>query len=98
MWGIVYDEGVMPPAPETQAVEQILNFTPTSERTGGNRLARRPRKGQGVRGLYRTWRMEMWGIVGIWGSGILGALLGAGEEEMGSSAADRMGAGTGVRF
>lgn len=31
-----------------------------------------PRKGQGVRGLWRGWRVGFWGLVGMWGAGALG--------------------------
>ena len=100
MWSIVYEEGTTPPPPEKQAVEQILHFSATSDRRDVNKRAPKPRRGQGVRGLYRTWRMEMWGLVGIWGSGFLGALLGAGDEEISSPPPDIKTSvgGNGVRF
>lgn len=86
----------MSPSPEAQKMEEILRYTEGGEGSAAvNRRPQRPRRGQGVRGLYRSWRTEMWGIVGIWGSGVLGTLLGAGDEEIGASAA--MG-GSGVRF
>lgn len=33
----------------------------------------RIRKGQGVHGLVRGWRIGFWGLVGVWGAGALGA-------------------------
>ncbi|KAI5285856.1 mitochondrial fusion and transport protein ugo1 [Ascosphaera aggregata] len=44
----------------------------------------RRRKGQGVAGLYRGWRLGTWSMVGVWGSGFLGSVLG-GEAEGGIS-------------
>ena len=85
----------MPPTPEAKAMEEILRYSEGGEGNVPNRRPQRPRRGQGVRGLYRSWRTEMWGIVGIWGSGVLGALLGAGDDDLGSNAG--MG-GSGVRF
>lgn len=39
------------------------------------------RKGQGLQGLWRGWRVGMWGLVGMWGSRALsgGASGSAGE-------------------
>nr|OQO16449.1 hypothetical protein B0A51_17469 [Rachicladosporium sp. CCFEE 5018] len=33
----------------------------------------RVRKGQGVAGLVRGWRIGFWGLVGVWGAGAMGA-------------------------
>ncbi|KAL1957015.1 hypothetical protein VTO42DRAFT_6392 [Malbranchea cinnamomea] len=96
MWAIVYEEGTVPPSPEAQTMEKILGRSETADGIAVHRRQQRPRKGQGLRGLYRTWRMEMWSIVGIWGSGVLGALLGAADEDVGGTTVDRMG--NGVRF
>ncbi|KAI1929319.1 hypothetical protein LOZ58_001855 [Ophidiomyces ophidiicola] len=95
MWSIIYEEGT-DNSHAAQTIEKILSQTaPEGDDNPPGRLRRR-RKGQGIRGLYRSWRFEMWGIVGIWGSGFLGALLGAGDDEalMESSAALGMGAGS----
>ena len=35
---------------------------------------RRKRKGQGIEGLYRGWRIGLWSLVGIWGTGFVGGL------------------------
>lgn len=37
------------------------------------------RKGQGVEGLWRGWRVGMWGLVGVWGAGMLGGNGSGGE-------------------
>ncbi len=31
------------------------------------------KKGQGMQGLWRGWRVGMWGLVGMWGANALGA-------------------------
>lgn len=35
---------------------------------------RRKRKGQGIAGLYRGWRVGLWGLVGVWGTSFVGGL------------------------
>ncbi|EXJ92248.1 hypothetical protein A1O3_00798 [Capronia epimyces CBS 606.96] len=40
---------------------------------------RRKRKGQGIEGLYRGWRVGFWGLVGIWGTSFVGGLQGGSE-------------------
>lgn len=68
MWGIVYEEGSsLPPASKVK------------EATTGKSAVVKRRKGQGVEGLYRGWRVGMWGLVGVWGAGFLGGLSGATE-------------------
>lgn len=37
-------------------------------------------KGQGVEGLYRGWRVGMWGLIGVWGAATLGGVGGKGGE------------------
>ncbi|KAH0562127.1 hypothetical protein GP486_003178 [Trichoglossum hirsutum] len=41
--------------------------------------ARKRRKGQGVEGLWRGWRVGMWGLLGVWGAAALGGAHGAGQ-------------------
>ena len=38
------------------------------------RNTRKARKGQGIEGLYRGWRVGMWGLVGVWGASYIGGL------------------------
>lgn len=71
MWSIVYEEGL------TSEVDQE-----TSRVVGKEAGQRRRRPGQGIQGLYRGWRMGMWGLVGVWGAGLMGAAMGNGEEQM----------------
>ena len=46
------------------------------------------RKGQGIAGLYRGWRVGMWGLIGVWGSGFVGG-MGIGLEEAASATSAR---------
>lgn len=71
MWDIVYEEGTsVSPASKAKAAT-----------TGGKEdvVKTKRRKGQGVEGLYRGWRVGMWGLVGVWGAGFLGGLSGAAD-------------------
>lgn len=38
------------------------------------------RKGQGLEGLWRGWRVGMWGLVGVWGAATLGGVGSKGGE------------------
>jgi len=49
---------------------------------------RRRRRGQGIEGLYRGWRVGLWGLVGVWGTAFVGGLQGGPE-----AATDRVHAG-----
>lgn len=40
---------------------------------------RRKRKGQGIEGLYRGWRVGFWGLVGVWGTSFVGGLQSGSE-------------------
>ncbi|KAF2865702.1 mitochondrial carrier domain-containing protein [Massariosphaeria phaeospora] len=74
IWFIVREEGVQvlgPGAAKAAAQQQSQARTPSfSART-------RVRKGQGVHGLWRGWRVGFWGLVGVWGAAAMGA--GGGE-------------------
>lgn len=87
MWGIVYEEGVDPGPSETDVLGK----------DAPRGLQRRRRPGQGIQGLYRGWRVGMWGLAGIWGAGFLGAAVGGGEEDIvtSTSASGIHGAGRG---
>ncbi|KAE8328980.1 hypothetical protein BDV39DRAFT_172975 [Aspergillus sergii] len=69
MWGIVYEEGVQP-NPEAEKAQALFNKP----------IALRKRQGQGIHGLYRGWRIGMWGIAGIWGASFLGSAGAVGED------------------
>lgn len=62
MWSIMREEG----SPGRH--ESLPDF---SEKIGTGR--NKPgRKGQGLEGLWRGWRVGMWGLVGVWGASALG--------------------------
>lgn len=65
VWGIVYEEGIREQPP--------LSRLSTPARPGliGS-VQKREKKGQGVGGLWRGWRVGMWGLVGVWGASALG--------------------------
>ncbi|KAF2220640.1 hypothetical protein BDZ85DRAFT_266913 [Elsinoe ampelina] len=52
---IVFEEGV-----RRSGVSSVMN-TPVSVRKGG-----KEKKGQGLSGLWRGWRVGMWGLCGVW--------------------------------
>jgi fusion and transport protein UGO1 len=81
MWSIVYEEGEAPS--ETGQAYKVL---------GKQNVDHQNRPGQGVKGLYRGWRVGMWGLAGIWGAGYLGAAIGGGDEDIVTSAP-----GSGIR-
>ncbi|KIX09216.1 uncharacterized protein Z518_00295 [Rhinocladiella mackenziei CBS 650.93] len=47
---------------------------------------RRKRKGQGIEGLYRGWRVGFWGLIGVWGTSFVGGLQIGSEATAGASA------------
>jgi mitochondrial fusion and transport protein UGO1 len=66
MWSIMKDEGSSVSKKE-KAVAAV------------GRSTRKPRKGQGVEGLYRGWRVGMWGLVGVWGASFIGGMQSGAE-------------------
>jgi fusion and transport protein UGO1 len=59
---IVYEEGTRVTVPSTK-----------STRTGKPRVAEAVfRRGQGVDGLWRGWKVSWWGLVGLWTAGVVG--------------------------
>lgn len=71
MWSIVREEGTTS-RPEITAVGAKKNV---------RRVNRVPTKGQGIEGLWRGWRVGMWGIVGLWGAEMMGGSGGSGGGE-----------------
>ncbi|KAI9725028.1 MAG: hypothetical protein M1812_000304 [Candelaria pacifica] len=69
MWHIVREEG------GGQELTIGTGGAPAVTRAGTAR-----RKGQGVEGLWRGWRVGMWGLVGVWGAAVLGSAGGKGGE------------------
>lgn len=87
MWHIVYEEGVSPTPSETERARAAVGVAAAE---------RKSRQGQGIYGLYRGWRIGMWGIVGMWGSALLGSAAGGGEDEV--VARGGQGRASGSRF
>ncbi|KAE8145955.1 hypothetical protein BDV25DRAFT_163497 [Aspergillus avenaceus] len=70
MWGIVYEEGSQQ-SPEAERAQALFHKP----------VPLKKRQGQGIYGLYRGWRIGMWGIAGIWGASLLGGVGGGGDDE-----------------
>ncbi|KAF1848116.1 mitochondrial carrier [Cucurbitaria berberidis CBS 394.84] len=69
MWYVAREEGVTvigPTASKAASAKSMGFARPT-----------RTKKGQGVHGLWRGWRVGVWGLVGIWGAAAMGG--GGGE-------------------
>jgi fusion and transport protein UGO1 len=69
MYHIVFEEGT-----RGSHTEQLA-------RASGNAAGVRPavekkKKGQGLEGLWRGWRVGMWGLVGVWSATSIGAIGG----------------------
>ncbi|KAL1304155.1 hypothetical protein AAFC00_000582 [Neodothiora populina] len=64
MWYVASEEGVR------DSGSRSVASTPAK---GAVQTQRRQRKGQGVSGLWRGWRVGMWGLVGVWGASALGS-------------------------
>lgn len=63
MYRIIFEEGMREEKPG---------------KAGAARTPTRKRKGQGLPGLFRGWRVGVWGLVGMWGAATLGG--GKGDE------------------
>ncbi|THV71820.1 hypothetical protein D6D00_07539 [Aureobasidium pullulans] len=62
-WSIVSEEGIREQPPQSRL------STPARP---GLVAKNKEKKGQGVGGLWRGWRVGMWGLVGVWGASALG--------------------------
>ncbi|KAI9822523.1 MAG: mitochondrial fusion and transport protein ugo1 [Pycnora praestabilis] len=71
MWNIVREEG------GGEEIEIVVGMDGAPAVRKGNKGCR---KGQGVEGLWRGWRVGMWGLVGVWGAAALGGAGGKGGE------------------
>ncbi|KAI0201150.1 mitochondrial carrier domain-containing protein [Astrocystis sublimbata] len=76
MYSIVYEEG-------SREVKAPAKRTPPRARKGKNAAANKApepvyKKGQGLEGLWRGWKVSWWGLVGLWTASIAG---GGGEGE-----------------
>lgn len=61
MWHVVYEEGV-----RESGRASVAN---TPAKPG---VVKKEKKGQGLAGLVRGWRIGVWGLVGVWGASALG--------------------------
>lgn len=76
MWHIVHEEGVSSTPSDAERARQVLG------KPAAQRQMQKRKQGQGIQGLYRGWRIGMWGIAGIWGSSLLGGVAGGSEDEV----------------
>ena len=72
MRSIVYEEG------ERGTSAEIVKGTAGAPAMKVGKIGqdRRRLKGQGLAGLWRGWRVGMWGLVGVWGAATLGGVGG----------------------
>ena len=77
MWHIVYEEGSHPvQQPQSVAVNSRTSSKKSSLQ--GKNSAQQGiaetvyRRGQGLDGLWRGWKVSWWGLVGLWAAGVLG--------------------------
>lgn len=72
MYDIVYNEG-----------ERTVLTKPQKNVAGQQRASissKQVKKGQGFEGLWRGWRVGMWGLVGLWGAANMGPVTSRGGE------------------
>ena len=76
MHSIIYEEGERGPAAD------LVKGTAGAPalKAGSVGQESRRRKGQGFEGLWRGWRVGMWGLVGVWGAAKWGGVGGKGGE------------------
>ena len=73
---IVYEEG------ERSAPAELAKGTGGAPATKISKVGqeKKKRKGQGFEGLWRGWRVGMWGLIGVWGAATWGGIGGKGGE------------------
>lgn len=76
MNSIVYEEGIS----EVQGKPARPTGEERNSKLGKGSLQRQKKKGQGFEGLWRGWRVGMWGLLGVWGAATLGGVGGKGGE------------------
>lgn len=66
MYAIVNEEG-------SKAVPPTLAATRGAPKKGKTKVAETVyRRGQGVDGLWRGWKVSWWGLIGLWGAAVVG--------------------------
>lgn len=76
IFSVIYEEGERNQAtPSRRDPKSTIAGQP-------NKLGRETpkRKGQGLEGLWRGWRVGMWGLIGVWGAQTLGGVGSKGGE------------------
>lgn len=73
MHSIIYEEGERGPPAE------LVKGAVGVPKGGKVEQQRKRRKGQGFEGLWRGWRVGMWGLVGVWGAATWGGVGGGGK-------------------
>ncbi|CAG8222331.1 unnamed protein product [Penicillium salamii] len=76
MWHIIYEEGISSTPSDSERANHLLGNPST------RKSLQKRQQGQGIHGLYRGWRIGMWGIAGIWGASLLGGVAGGSEDEV----------------
>lgn len=76
MWHIVNEEGISADPSDAERASKLFAKPSTQAQM------QKRRQGQGIQGLYRGWRIGMWGVAGIWGASLLGGVAGGSEEEV----------------
>ncbi|KAA6406550.1 MAG: hypothetical protein FRX48_09715 [Lasallia pustulata] len=74
MWHIVCEEG------ERDGRQELVSGTGGAPAVKATAAGKKRRKGQGLGGLWRGWRVGVWGLVGVWGAAALGGVGGKGAE------------------
>ena len=78
MYSIVFEEGERT---ETKfKPTKVAGTVPLVDIGLRDQPPKKRRKGQGIQGLWRGWRVGMWGLVGVWSATTLGAVGGKGGE------------------
>jgi fusion and transport protein UGO1 len=72
LWRIVREEG--------ETLEETGATTRGAVGTHAHRKVYNTKKGQGVPGLWRGWRVGMWGLIGVWGAAAMNGQTGKGGE------------------
>ncbi|MCJ1310700.1 mitochondrial fusion and transport protein ugo1 [Agyrium rufum] len=75
---IVFEEGSRTSSSAVKVVKGSGGAPAVSAQDGRLSVGKK-RKGQGLEGLWRGWRVGMWGLVGVWGAAFLGGGGGGGE-------------------
>ncbi len=89
IWNIMFEEGSRdrgPSATAQQEKDRIIPVSSNARARGGPAMpvhsaqagtgaggGEKRKKGQGMQGLWRGWRVGMWGLVGMWGANAFGA-------------------------